>query len=388
MTRPPRPHTLAGAPDAVTRLQLRLVPTEVVYPFRGAWRDLLGERHNDDVVIHAIAVVNGSSEVASVASITVDATERGRLLQRVVLDKDEVEQRSAPVVARDRLGLRRLVDFILWTDQVVPPGMALSSGTELEPGHALIVPNVYLSIHRRPDRLKVTVDAVIDGVPHALEADLRVVEYANRVKYGLPVEGTWLMKATPNTGVLDHHRFGVSNEFGVDFLRLGPEGAVFRNEGRQASDYFSYGERVLAAADGRVAAVRSSEAQDPFRFQPKEGETDERFRERQLRELRAALDGDVGRWAAGNSIVIEHAADEYSAYLHLKERGVHVKEGEVVRRGQHIADVGNTGDSFGAHLHFQVIDRPDLVRGRSLPFAFEDLGTSLSEPGWFVRPVR
>jgi len=96
----------------------------------------------------------------------------------------------------------------------------------------------------------------------------------------------------------------------------------------------------------------------------------------------------VARWAAGNSIVIEHAADEYSAYLHLKERGVHVKEGEVVRRGQHIADAGNTGDSFGAHLHFQVIDRPDLVRGRSLPFAFEDLGTALSEPGWFVRSVR
>jgi len=228
MTRPPRPDTRAGAPDAVTRLQLRLMPTEVVYPFRGAWRDLLGERHNDDVVIHAIAVMNGSSEVASVASITVDATERGRLLQRVVLDKDEVEQRSAPVVARDQLGLRRLVDFILWTDQVVPPGMALSSSADLEPGHALIVPNVYLSVHRRPDRLKITVDAVIDGVPHALEADLSVVEYANRVRYGLPVEGTWLMKATPNTGVLDHHRFGVSNEFGVDFLRVGPEGEVFR----------------------------------------------------------------------------------------------------------------------------------------------------------------
>ncbi|MFO7591787.1 MAG: M23 family metallopeptidase [Acidimicrobiia bacterium] len=377
-----------GANDAVAHLQVRLMPSEFVYPFRGVWGDLLGERHHDDVVIHAIAVSNGSSEVASVASITLEGTERGRLLQRVVLDRDEVEQRSTPVVARDRLGLRRLLDFVLWTDQVVPPGMALSSSAQLEPGHVLVVPNVYLTFHRRPDRLKVIVDVVVNGVPDVVEATLSVVEYTNRVKYGIPVEGTWLMKATPSTGVLDHHRFGVSNEFGVDFLRLGPQGEVFRNEGKQASDYFSYGERVLAAADGRVVAVQSAEAQDPFRFHPKEGETDERFRERQLRELRAALDGDVGRWAAGNSIVIEHADGEYSAYLHLKEHGVLVKEGDVVRRGQHIADVGNTGDSFGAHLHFQVIDRPDLVRGRSLPFEFEDLGMSLSEPGWFVHPAR
>jgi len=374
--------------DSVGHLHVRLVPNDVVYAFRGTWGDLLGERHHDDVVLHAIAVVNDSAEVVSVASITVDATEHERPLQRVVLDREDVEQRSAPVVARDRLGLRRLVDFILWTDQVVPPGMTLSSSAELEPGHALVVPNVYVTLHRRPDRLAVTLDVVIDGVPNVVEATLSVVEYTNRVVYGMPVDGTWLMKATPSSGVLDHHRFGVSNEFGVDFLRLGPQGEVFRNEGKQASDYFSYGERVLAAADGRVVAVQSAEAQDPFRFRPHDGESDEQFRERQLRDLRAALDGDVGRWAAGNSIVIEHAGDEYSAYLHLKEHGVHVKEGDVVRRGHHIADVGNTGDSFGAHLHFQVIDRPDLVRGRSLPFAFDDLAMSLSEPGWFVHPVR
>jgi hypothetical protein len=377
-----------GADDAVAHLRVRLMPSEVVHPFRGAWGDLLGERHHHDLVVHAIAVSNGSSSVASIASITLEGTARGHLIQRVVLDREEVEQRSAPIVARDRLGLRRLVDLILWTDQVAPPDMALSSSTQLEPGHVLVVPNVYLLFHRKPDRLRVLVDVEVDGVGGRLEATLRVVEYANRVTYGLPVEGTWLMKATPSSGVLDHHRFGVSNEFGVDFLRLGPQGEVFRNEGRRASDYFSYGERVLAAADGRVVAVRAAEVQDPFRFHPKDGETDEGFRERQLRELRAALDDDVGRWAAGNAIVIEHADGEYSAYLHLMEHGVHVDEGDAVRRGQHIADVGNTGDSFGAHLHFQVMDRADLVRGRSLPFAFEDLEVSLSEPGWFVHAAR
>jgi murein DD-endopeptidase MepM/ murein hydrolase activator NlpD len=304
-----------------------------------------------------------------------------------VFDQEEIQQRTMPIVARDQLGLRRIVDLILWTDQVVSPEKALSSSTELEPGHVLIFPNVYLMFHRRPERLKVIVEVKVGGVREEVESALRVVEYTSRVKYRFPLEGTWLMKATPNTGVFDHHRFGVSSEFGVDFLRPGPQGELFRNDGKQASDYYSYGERVLAAAEGKVVAVNPAEVQEWSRFNPKEGETEEQFQERQLKEVREALQGDVGRWAAGNYIVIEHAENEHSAYLHLRENSVRVKEGDVVRRGQHIADVGNTGDSYGAHLHFQVIDRPDLVRGRSLPFEFENIEVSLSEPGWFVQAV-
>lgn len=31
-----------------------------------------------------------------------------------------------------------------------------------------------------------------------------------------------------------------------------------------------------------------------------------------------------------------------------------VRAGDYVQKGQQIGYVGNTGDSFGAHLHFQV----------------------------------
>jgi murein DD-endopeptidase MepM/ murein hydrolase activator NlpD len=364
-----------------------MVPSEYIYPFRGVWWDLLGERQHYDVVIHAITLVNHSKQVLSVESITVEGTDRGCLLQRVVFDRKEIQLRTGPIIARDQLGLRRLVDLILRTDQVAPPEKKLSASTELAPEHVLIFPNIYLMFHRMPDRLRVSVQVNADGIREEAEATLRVVEYKSQAEYGFPLEGMWLVKGTPNAGVFDHHRFGVSSEFGVDFLRVGSRGKIFRGDGKSPSDYYSYGERVLAAAQGKVVAVNSAETQEWFRFNPKKGETEEQFQERQLKDVRQALQGDVGSWAAGNYVLIEHAEAEYSAYLHLKENSVRVKAGDLVQRGQHIAEVGNTGDSYGAHFHFQVIDTPDLVRGRSLPFEFDNVEVSLSEPGWFVQSV-
>ena len=55
---------------------------------------------------------------------------------------------------------------------------------------------------------------------------------------------------------------------------------------------------------------------------------------------------------AGNWIVIEHANGVVTKYMH--SLSTFVTPGEQVVRGQAIGLVGNTGNSFGAHLHFQV----------------------------------
>lgn len=56
--------------------------------------------------------------------------------------------------------------------------------------------------------------------------------------------------------------------------------------------------------------------------------------------------------SAGNWVVINHGNGITTKYMH--HSALCVSEGQVVAKGQQIGYVGNTGNSFGAHLHFQV----------------------------------
>lgn len=57
----------------------------------------------------------------------------------------------------------------------------------------------------------------------------------------------------------------------------------------------------------------------------------------------------------GNMIDVDHGNDLVSRYAHASKRLV--KLGQVVVRGQKIAEVGSTGRSTGPHLHFEVRHR-------------------------------
>ncbi|HNX14520.1 MAG TPA: peptidoglycan DD-metalloendopeptidase family protein [Oscillospiraceae bacterium] len=87
--------------------------------------------------------------------------------------------------------------------------------------------------------------------------------------------------------------------------------------GRNAAGDLCYGASVVAANSGTVIAVRN-----------------------------------LGSKSYGRYIIIDHGGGCRTLYAHLSK--VEVKEGDTVTRGQEIAKAGSTGNSTGAHLHFEL----------------------------------
>lgn len=77
----------------------------------------------------------------------------------------------------------------------------------------------------------------------------------------------------------------------------------------------------------------------------------------------------------GNMIEVDHGNSLTTLYAHSSR--VFVKKGDLIKRGQKIAEVGTTGRSTGAHLHFEV-----LVQGVPQdPQKFLSAGSNLAALG-------
>ncbi len=83
-----------------------------------------------------------------------------------------------------------------------------------------------------------------------------------------------------------------------------------------------------------------------------------------------------------NYVMIRHTDGTVARYLHLTFRGALVAPGDTVRRGHRVARSGNSGQTGGPHLHFDVqACGPNLPPGynrlpcgRTVPVTFRDAG--------------
>ena len=203
-----------------------------------------------------------------------------------------------------------------------------------------------------------------DDRPNVRELDAAVV-----VELPLRGEG-WVAVNSPADRIPSHGVDMLGQRFAFDFIKVDGRGLPYDRPGGYLRAFtiggatraaYAWGAAVHAPFDGEVVTVLDGRP--------------ERRRLHAGREIALAL------WQAarfkpsrlplvlGNHVILRRG-DVYAGFAHLAPGSVAVRPGDAVTTGQVLGLVGHTGNSTAPHLHFQLMDSPDLPTARGVPAAF------------------
>jgi hypothetical protein len=154
----------------------------------------------------------------------------------------------------------------------------------------------------------------------------------------------WYVFWGGNTLAENYHAVSKSQRFACDIIIMKDESS-HRSDGKELSDYYSYGKEIVAPADGRVVwACDSLPDQQPGQMDPAH--------------------------PVGNGYIIDHGNGEFSVIAHLQPKSLRFKAGDRVKSGDVIGKCGNSGNTTEPHLHFHLQDGPDMKAAEGLPATF------------------
>ena len=170
----------------------------------------------------------------------------------------------------------------------------------------------------------------------------------HETKLSLPFEGEWLVYWGGDTIELNQHH-GVPNQnFAFDFVIADKAGKTHKADGAANEDYYAFGKKILAPADGVVTDV--------------------------IEGVRDNVPGSMNPYSAlGNAVFIRHAEHEFSILAHFKLGSIKVKVGQKVKKGQLLGLCGNSGHSSEPHLHYHLQNTPIIQDGTGIKCRFEKL---------------
>jgi murein DD-endopeptidase MepM/ murein hydrolase activator NlpD len=77
------------------------------------------------------------------------------------------------------------------------------------------------------------------------------------------------------------------------------------------------------------------------------------------------------RLLTGNYIILE-IAEGFALLAHAQTGSIKVSPGEKVAVGQHLANVGHSGNTTAPHLHFQLMDDLNPIKSQGIPCCFRE----------------
>lgn len=249
------------------------------------------------------------------------------------------------------------------------PEAPLAQDGTLGPGQSAVLPLpdlLHISYIGRAWLDTLRLEVAIDGQTVIMPIELTF--YHCKGRYIFPLRGDIHLANLP--GNLVGHRHAGSQEFAIDIVGMGAAGVfsaeAFKSGGIRLEDHYIFNREILAAADGTVVATGTRFSEAPTR------EKDYAANYLKLARQLAPVIGIVNT-VGGNHIIIDHGNGEYAFYAHIREGHVLVKPGDKVKQGQVIGRVGNTGNSSGPHLHFQLMDSADMLKANGLPIMFTNI---------------
>jgi murein DD-endopeptidase MepM/ murein hydrolase activator NlpD len=144
-------------------------------------------------------------------------------------------------------------------------------------------------------------------------------------------------------------RVFVGQRYAIDWAQLFPDNQLLHGDHLVNRNYSSYGQPVYAVADGTVTEMKDGI--------PENVPGDSRAVEITLQTV------------GGNHVIEKISTSVYATYAHMQPGSVRVKQGDRVRRGQILGLVGNSGNSTGPHLHFQLCDANSILACEGIPYA-------------------
>lgn len=198
------------------------------------------------------------------------------------------------------------------------------------------------------------------GAPQVVTSKIPLRAYEQKTSLIFPFRGPGVIS---QGGALASGHRNRSGLYALDALGLSPTYGPMRLSKRDddPKNHSGWGREVISPADGTIVHARSDRPD-----QPVAGKSDPSFF-----VLEFPNGGDPG-----NHVVIDHGNGEFSMIAHMQKGSVRVKAGERVRQGQLIGLIGNSGDSSGPHIHYQLQNGPDWERADGLPTWFTNVSTT------------